>query len=290
MGAAVGVGVGTRPPGVGAIEGEGVGEGVADGDADGAGDGEALASGLGDVLGSTTGGVAPGPGWGAWPLWPNGSQLKPEPAKGSQVGEEPLNQTRLPGPRPSTKTVMARAMRSARTDDATFRRNAGRAVHAVPYDALTGASPLLFISRLLPPDGFQNEEGLNFLQLKGFTLLRPMAVIDGAHVIVFSTDPEADRAFFRDVLHLDSVDSGGGWLLFALPPAEVAVHPAAENGRHELYLMCQNVEATLDELRAAGVEIRGPIQEERWGRIVTIAPPGGGDLSIYEPRHPRATG
>jgi len=136
VGAAVGVGVG-----VGVAVG--VGDGVAVGDVDGEGDG--LTSGLGDVLGSTTGGVAPGPGWGAWPLWPKGSQLKPEPAKGSQVGEEPLNQTRLPGPRPSTKTVMARAMRSATTDDATFRRNAGRAVHAVPYDALTGA-PLSFSS------------------------------------------------------------------------------------------------------------------------------------------------
>jgi catechol 2,3-dioxygenase-like lactoylglutathione lyase family enzyme len=117
-----------------------------------------------------------------------------------------------------------------------------------------------------------------------------MAIIDGAHVILFSTDAEADRAFFRDVLHLATVDSGSGWLIFALPPAEVAVHPAAENDRHELYLMCEDVEATLDELRAAGVEIRGPIQEERWGRLVTIVLPGGGDLKIYEPSHARATG
>jgi catechol 2,3-dioxygenase-like lactoylglutathione lyase family enzyme len=117
-----------------------------------------------------------------------------------------------------------------------------------------------------------------------------MAIINGAHVILFSTDAEADRAFFRDVLHLDSVDSGGGWLLFALPPAEVAVHPAEANGRHELFLMCEDVESTLNDLRATGVEIRGPIQEERWGRLVTIVLPGGGDLSIYEPRHPRATG
>ena len=107
-------------------------------------------------------------------------------------------------------------------------------------------------------------------------------------MILFSTDADADRAFFRDVLHLDGVDSGGGWLIFALPPAEVALHPAEANGRHQLFLMCADLEATLAELRATGVGIRDPIQEVGWGRLATIVLPSGGDLSIYEPRHPRA--
>lgn len=115
-----------------------------------------------------------------------------------------------------------------------------------------------------------------------------MANINGAHVMVFSADAVADRAFLRDVLHLDSVDAGGGWPIFALPPAEVAVHPAEVGGRHELYLMCSDLEATLAELRDAGIAIRGPIHEQEWGRLATIVLPGGGDLSIYQPKHPVA--
>jgi catechol 2,3-dioxygenase-like lactoylglutathione lyase family enzyme len=115
-----------------------------------------------------------------------------------------------------------------------------------------------------------------------------VALVSGAHVILYSSDAEADRAFFRDVLGLDSVDSGGGWLIFALPPAEVAVHPAEAGGRHELYLLCADLEPTLAQLQAKGVAIRGPVQEQDWGRLATIVLPGGGDLGIYQPRHPLA--
>ena len=110
-------------------------------------------------------------------------------------------------------------------------------------------------------------------------------LITGAHTIIGSTDPDADRAFFRDVLGLRSVDAGGGWLIFALPPTEVAVHPG-RNGRQELYLMCSDLELTLDELKRRGVKVRKRIDDMRWGRLGTIVLPGGGKLSIYQPRHP----
>ena len=110
--------------------------------------------------------------------------------------------------------------------------------------------------------------------------------ITGAHVIIGSADPEADRAFLRDVLGFDSVDAGGGWLIFGLPPAEVAIHPG-KDGAHELYLMCEDLDATLRELRDKGVKVAPEVHDERWGRLGAIVLPGGGRLSIYEPRHPR---
>jgi catechol 2,3-dioxygenase-like lactoylglutathione lyase family enzyme len=113
-------------------------------------------------------------------------------------------------------------------------------------------------------------------------------MINGAHVIIFSTDAEADRAFIRDVLGLSAVDSGGGWLIFALPPAEVAVHPTEGAARHELYLMCDDIEATLADLTGKGVSLAAPVSDEGWGRLAAIRLPGGSDLPIYEPRHPRA--
>ncbi len=112
-------------------------------------------------------------------------------------------------------------------------------------------------------------------------------MISGAHVILYSRDPDADRAFIRDVLGFASVDAGAGWLIFALPPAEVAVHPAVAPGQ-ELYLLCDDIEATVAALRAKGVEVRLPIEEQRWGRIVHVALPGGGELGIYQPKHPLA--
>jgi catechol 2,3-dioxygenase-like lactoylglutathione lyase family enzyme len=111
-------------------------------------------------------------------------------------------------------------------------------------------------------------------------------MITGAHLIVESSDPEADRAFIRDVLGFDSVDAGGGWPIFALPPAELAVHPGSD-GEHQLYLMCANIEETLRELQGRGVAITKPVSDQRWGRIASIALPGGGELPIYEPKHPR---
>jgi catechol 2,3-dioxygenase-like lactoylglutathione lyase family enzyme len=110
-------------------------------------------------------------------------------------------------------------------------------------------------------------------------------MIDGAHAILFSTDAEAARAFLSDVLGLRSVDAGGGWLIFALPPAEVAVHPGTP--RHELYLMCDDLDATLAELAERGAEASGEVHAEPWGRVTAIRIPGGGDLGLYEPRHPR---
>jgi catechol 2,3-dioxygenase-like lactoylglutathione lyase family enzyme len=111
-------------------------------------------------------------------------------------------------------------------------------------------------------------------------------VINGVHAIVFTRDAEAARAFFRDVLELPSVDAGGGWLIFALPPAELAAHPSDEGDRHELYLMCDDIRATVDELDRKGVEFTGPVSDEGFGLVTAIRMPGGGELGLYEPRHP----
>jgi predicted enzyme related to lactoylglutathione lyase len=113
-------------------------------------------------------------------------------------------------------------------------------------------------------------------------------MIIGVHAIVFSTDAEADRAFFADVLGLASVDAGGGWPIFELPPAELAAHPDDAGDRHELYLMCDDVEATAAELRGKGAEVEDAIHDEGFGRVTAIVLPGGGRLGLYEPRHPTA--
>jgi catechol 2,3-dioxygenase-like lactoylglutathione lyase family enzyme len=112
-------------------------------------------------------------------------------------------------------------------------------------------------------------------------------VIIGSHVIAFSRDPEADRAFFSDVLGRPHVDAGGGWLIFAMPPAELAMHPTDGPTGHELYLMCDDLDATMEELRGKGVDF-ADISEERWGRLTRFRLPGGGDVGLYEPRHPLA--
>ena len=113
-----------------------------------------------------------------------------------------------------------------------------------------------------------------------------MTGVGAVHVTVFSTDAEATRAFFRDVLELDSVDAGGGWLVFALPPAELGIHPSDSEPRHELYLMCDDIEATLARLAERGVGPSRPVSDERWGRVAYVPVPGLGELGIYEPRHP----
>jgi catechol 2,3-dioxygenase-like lactoylglutathione lyase family enzyme len=110
-------------------------------------------------------------------------------------------------------------------------------------------------------------------------------MITGAHTVLYSSDANALRAFFRDVLGFPSVDAGDGWLIFGLPPAELAAHPGEKPGS-ELYLMCDDLEATMADLRAKGVEL-GPVSDQGWGRVTTIALPGGGELGLYEPRHPR---
>ena len=111
-------------------------------------------------------------------------------------------------------------------------------------------------------------------------------MINGVHAIVFSPQAEQVRAFFTDVLGLSSVDAGRGWLIFALPPAELAVHPADGDPRHELYLMCDDIEATLASLRSKGVEVARDVSDQGWGLLAAIRLPDGGELPIYEPRHP----
>jgi predicted enzyme related to lactoylglutathione lyase len=111
-------------------------------------------------------------------------------------------------------------------------------------------------------------------------------VITGVHAIVFTKDPPAVRAFFRDVLGLPSVDAGGGWPIFALPPAELAAHPTDDEARHQLYLMCDDIEATVEELKAKGVEFTSEIADVGWGFIVQLRLPDGSDLPLYEPKHP----
>lgn len=111
-------------------------------------------------------------------------------------------------------------------------------------------------------------------------------MITGTHAILYSTDADATRAFLRDVLDLASVDSGDGWLIFALPPAELAAHPA-DAPRHELFFLCDDIEATVADLAAKGVEITGPVTDEGWGLLTSIAVPGAGRIGLYEPRHAR---
>lgn len=116
---------------------------------------------------------------------------------------------------------------------------------------------------------------------------RVREVINGAHVIIYSRDAEADRDFFRDVLEYPHVDTGHGWLIFKLPPAEVAMHPADEES-HELFLMCDDLQRTVAELTARGVEFVKPVQEERWGLVTSIRLPGGGEVGLYQPLHQTA--
>ena len=112
-------------------------------------------------------------------------------------------------------------------------------------------------------------------------------MINGLHAIVFSPQAEQVRAFFADVLEMPSVDAGNGWPVFALPPAELAVHPAEGVSHHELYLMCDDIHATLTELRSKGVEVAREVSDQRWGLLAAIRLPDGSELPVYEPRHPR---
>ena len=113
-----------------------------------------------------------------------------------------------------------------------------------------------------------------------------MHMLNGAHVTIYSNDAGADRAFFREVLQLPHVDVGHGWLIFGLPPAEVAVHPGDNNGLHEFYLMCEDVDAFVAEMSRRQVTCE-PVQEQGWGRLTHMRLPGGGRLGVYEPRHAR---
>jgi predicted enzyme related to lactoylglutathione lyase len=106
------------------------------------------------------------------------------------------------------------------------------------------------------------------------------------HAIVFSPAADKVRGFFADVLGMPSVDAGGGWLIFALPPAELAVHPADGDTRHGLYLMCDDIHATLAELKQKGVDVAREVSDQGWGLLAAIRLPDGSELPIYQPRHP----
>ena len=114
-------------------------------------------------------------------------------------------------------------------------------------------------------------------------------MLTGAHAIIYSRDPEADRAFLRDVLRLPHVDAGDGWLIFGLPPAEVAVHPSRKNDVHELYLICADIHAFVAAMKKNGLSC-GSVRAMGWGELTELTLPGGGALGVYEPRHPRPNG
>ena len=111
-------------------------------------------------------------------------------------------------------------------------------------------------------------------------------MINGAHVIIYSTSPDADRDFLRDVLGLAHVDVGQGWLIFGLPPSEVAVHPSEGNDLHELYLMCDDIETFTAEMGQHNIACN-PVQDQGWGLLTHLILPGGGKLGVYQPRHAR---
>ncbi len=116
-------------------------------------------------------------------------------------------------------------------------------------------------------------------------------MITAAHAIIYAEDPEAARAFFRDVLELPNVDAHGGWLIFKLPPAELGIHPtggASPNGHHEFFLLCDDIDGTVADLSAKGVAFEGPVTEARFGRLARMRIPGGGAIGLYQPSHPTA--
>jgi catechol 2,3-dioxygenase-like lactoylglutathione lyase family enzyme len=114
-------------------------------------------------------------------------------------------------------------------------------------------------------------------------------MISGAHVVVYSKNADADRAFFRDVLGFKAVDAGHGWLIFALPPAEAAFHPSDDNEAHELYLLCEDLKAEMASLARMNVKC-SKVEEARWGSITKMSLPGGGKVGLYQPKHPTALG
>lgn len=111
-------------------------------------------------------------------------------------------------------------------------------------------------------------------------------MITGAHAIIYSKNSDADRAFLKDVLGLGHVDVGGGWLIFGLPPSEVAIHPGDKDSVHELYLMCADIELFCATLEAKRIKT-SPVKDQGWGLLTTVTLPGGGELGVYEPRHAR---
>src|SRR5260370_29310133 len=113
-------------------------------------------------------------------------------------------------------------------------------------------------------------------------------MINGVHGVIYTKDAEGVRAFFRDTLGYPFVDGGHGWLIFALPPAELGIHPTDDSGYQELWLMCDDIQATVKELKGKGVKFSKPITDERWGLVTAVKMPGGGELGLFEPKHPTA--
>ncbi len=113
-------------------------------------------------------------------------------------------------------------------------------------------------------------------------------MITGQHTIIYTSDSEADREFFRDVLGFPATDAGDGWLIFRMPPAELAFHPTQSPPTHEVYLMCDDIEATVAELKAKGVEFTIPVDDQGWGLLTSFKIPSGSAIGLYEPRHPTA--
>ena len=111
-------------------------------------------------------------------------------------------------------------------------------------------------------------------------------MITGMHAVIYSPDADKVRAFFADVLGMRSADAGGGWLIFALPPAELAVHPADGDSHHQLYLMCDDIHATLNELKAKGADVAREVTDQGWGLLTAVRLPDGSEFPIYQPRHP----
>jgi hypothetical protein len=111
-------------------------------------------------------------------------------------------------------------------------------------------------------------------------------VITGIHLVIYSKDTEADKAFFRDILKLTNVDVGHGWLIFGLPPSELAVHPSSENDHHEIYLMCGDIKTLVRQMSKQKI-VCSEIQHQGWGQLVQLTLPGGGKLGVYQPRHAR---
>jgi hypothetical protein len=118
-------------------------------------------------------------------------------------------------------------------------------------------------------------------------LKEEVLVINGVHALIYSREADEVRSFFRDVLARPSVDAGDGWLIFALPPAELAVHPTEGSAHHELYLMCDDIEGTMQELEGKGLDCK-PVKDEGWGLVTSIQLPGGDEIGLYEPKHPVA--
>lgn len=111
-------------------------------------------------------------------------------------------------------------------------------------------------------------------------------MLSGIHLIIYSKNTEADKAFFKNILKLTHVDVGDGWLIFGLPPSELAVHPSSENDKHEIYLMCEDIKKFVSEMSKQKISC-GKIQQQGWGQLVQLTLPGGGKLGVYQPRHAR---